>query len=64
MKNSRSLHVSTHAPSAQLRSKHQHEVWQVAQTAEPLFIRSMPQRMGAYGLPAVLPRWPLEVCTP
>ena len=38
--------------------------WQVTQTAEPLFIRSKPQRMGAQGLPAVVPRWPLEVCTP
>ena len=64
MKISQSLRIAAHAPSAQLRSKHQQEVLEVTQTAEPLFIRSMPQRMGAYGLPAVLPRWPLEVCTP
>ena len=38
--------------------------WQVTQTAEPLFIRSMPQRMAAQGLPAVVRRWPSEVCTP
>ena len=60
MEVSRSSGAMTHVPNAQLRSKLQHEVLASDTDCRALLYSRTPQRMGAQGLPAVVPRWPLE----
>ena len=64
MKVSRSSSVMTQVPNAQLRSKLQDEVLASDTDCRALWYSRTPQRMGARGLPAVVPRWPFGVVQP
>ena len=55
MEVSRSSGAMTHVPNAQLRSKLQHEVLASGTDCRALLYSRTPQRMGAQGLPAVVP---------
>ena len=60
----RSSDAMTHVPSAQLRSKLQHEVLASDTDCRALLYSRTPQHMGAQGLPAVVPRWPVQWGSP